>query len=58
MYSIQQESLFSLEKLLELSPKDTFGYLFETFHPVLLKQTTCMKCNKLLKVSFNCDKSS
>jgi transposase len=30
MYSIQQESLFSLENLLEMSPKDTYGYLFET----------------------------
>lgn len=30
MYSIQQESLFSLEDLLEMSPKDTYGYLFET----------------------------
>jgi hypothetical protein len=30
MYSIQQESLFSLQDLLELSPKDTYGYLFET----------------------------
>jgi transposase len=30
MYSIQQKSLFSLEDLLEMSPKDTYGYLFET----------------------------
>jgi len=30
MYSILQESLFSLEDLLEMSPKDTYGYLFET----------------------------
>jgi transposase len=30
MYSIQQVSLFSLEDLLEMSPKDTYGYLFET----------------------------
>jgi transposase len=30
MYIIQQESLFSLEDLLEMSPKDTYGYLFET----------------------------
>ena len=30
MYSIQQESLFSLSDLLEMSPKNTYGYLFET----------------------------
>lgn len=30
MYSIQQESLFSLSDLLEMSPTDTYGYLFET----------------------------
>lgn len=30
MYSIQQVSLFSLENLLEMSTKDTYGYLFET----------------------------
>jgi transposase len=30
MYNIQQESLFSLQDLLEMSPKDTYGYLFET----------------------------
>jgi transposase len=30
MYSIQQESLFSLQDLFEMSPKDTYGYLFET----------------------------
>jgi transposase len=30
MYSIQQQSLFSLQGLLEMSPKDTYGYLFET----------------------------
>ncbi|AJS59931.1 transposase [Paenibacillus sp. IHBB 10380] len=30
MYGIQQESLFSLEHLLEMSPKDTYGHLFET----------------------------
>ncbi|MGF7050159.1 transposase [Paenibacillus sp. DS2015] len=30
MYSIQQESLFSLQDLLEMSPKDTYGYHFET----------------------------
>jgi hypothetical protein len=30
MYRIQQESLLSLEDLLEMSPKDTYGYLFET----------------------------
>jgi transposase len=30
MYSIQQESLFSLENLLEMSPRDTYGYLFKT----------------------------
>ncbi|QGQ93745.1 transposase [Paenibacillus psychroresistens] len=30
MYNIQQESLFSLQDLLEMSPKDTFAYLFET----------------------------
>lgn len=30
MCSIQQESLFSLSDLLEMSPKDTYGYLFET----------------------------
>jgi len=30
MYNIRQESLFSLEDLLEMSPKDTYGYLFET----------------------------
>jgi transposase len=30
MYSIQQESLFSLSDLLEISPKDAYGYLFET----------------------------
>jgi transposase len=37
MYSIQQESLFSLEDLLEMSAKDTYGYLFETLdiHPFL-----------------------
>lgn len=30
MYSNQQESLFFLSDLLEMSPKDTYGYLFET----------------------------
>jgi len=30
MYNIRQESLFSLENLLEMSPKYTYGYLFET----------------------------
>jgi transposase len=30
MYNIQQESLFSLVDLLEMSPKDTYAYLFET----------------------------
>lgn len=30
MYSIQQESLFSLSDLLEIPPKDAYGYLFET----------------------------
>ena len=30
MYIIQQESLFSLSDLLEMSPKDTYRYLFET----------------------------
>jgi transposase len=30
MYNIQQQSLFSLQDLLEMSPKDTYGYLFET----------------------------
>lgn len=30
MYNIQQESLFSLEDLLEMLPRDTYGYLFET----------------------------
>jgi transposase len=29
MYNIQQESLFSLSDLLEMSPEDTYGYLFE-----------------------------
>jgi hypothetical protein len=37
MHCIQQESLFSLENLLEMSPKDTYGYLFKTLdiHPFL-----------------------
>lgn len=30
MYNIQQESLFSLQDLLKMLPKDTYGYLFET----------------------------
>ena len=30
MYRIRQESLFSLEELLEMSPKDTYSLLFET----------------------------
>jgi transposase len=30
MYSIQQESLFSLEELLEMSPRETYSLLFDT----------------------------
>lgn len=30
MYSIRQESLFSLEQLLEMSPDEKYGWIFET----------------------------
>ncbi|BCJ87098.1 hypothetical protein skT53_20830 [Effusibacillus dendaii] len=30
MYRIRQDSLFSLEELLEMSPKETYSLLFET----------------------------
>lgn len=30
MYSICQEELFSLEEILEMSPRDTYALVFET----------------------------
>lgn len=30
MYSIRQESLFSLEQLLEMSPDEKYGWIFVT----------------------------